>query len=324
MNNHPKLKSLLLLAAFSIPGASAVHADNHGPLELETEHAGITSIRLIKAYEYENTIWQKAWNTYLLAVSRKALLAGLPYRAYEVTTFEDELCPTSNPYRTQKIGNAIGVIGKSTDSRDQEELYTGITLTFAAPHNQPPRIADVCAWLDPEESEPPLDLLWVYNNVLAADLPPTGTWEEITQPLPNDARPLFKGSRQFDAPSNRGSWVLLGATPTHIARIPSGADISWNYHVDGEPTPLYLTTTATESANTHLTTTPLTTTFDWPLPPLPDPTSHDIIPILWTTTEPANSARELFLMTEGGLPTLDTDLYLDKALSTQVNLAIPE
>ena len=334
MNNR-KIKVAVIVTAFCIAWSNALQSaaeqrlvigQYHLP-QTEQGYPPLVGLDLIEAQEYDNSIWNKLWNTYLRVISRKALEAGLPYNAYNVETLKKNFCTHNNPYISQRLGPAIGFIEKHTEMADQKPLYKGVNLKFSAGPNVTPAIEDVCAWLAPDGSTKPDDIISLYKQIIVANPPSRGTWtatDPSTPPLPADARPAFKGRLPgSDADNEMISWELLGDTETLIRPIRESVRKSWSYTVDGEPSGLYFTTASVDQAMGDWPVTSLIATFNWAQPSALN-LKDDEIPVLWTRSDPETVSKDLFLMTTIGLPMVPADVHLDKALSTSGYLAIPQ
>ena len=333
--NHRKVKITVILAAFCIPWSNAFQSAAAQRLAIGQFHLPQTlngqpplvSLDFIEAHEYDNNIWNKLWNTYLRVTSREALEAGLPYSAYEVEKLKKNFCTPHNPYISQPLGPAIGFIEKYAEVADQSPIYKGVKLRFNAEPNATPAIEDVCAWLARDDSAEPDDIISLYDQVIIANPPSSGTWtatDPSTPALPANARPAFKGRLPRPGADNASlSWELLGSTATPIEPIRQSVRKSWSYTVDGKPSGLYFTTTSIDQAKHDLPATSLIAIFKWALPSALN-LEDDEIPVLWTDSDPESVSREFFLMTATGLPMVPADVHLDKALSSAGYLALPQ
>ena len=325
--NHRKIKILVTLAAFCILWTNTLHSadgqlpivgDPLPPLRPQQHDPELVRMEFIKAHEYNNTFWKRLWNTYLRVVSRKALVIGLPYSAYRVETFKENLCTYDNLHNTKPLGTAIGFVGQFPDHADRSSIYNGIKLKRSAKPNATPAIQDVCAWLTDDSLPKFYDFFSIYSRLTDANPPPNGTWRKMdpSTVLPDDARLAFKAHLgASDASKSGTSWEWLVGKSTLSDSVRESVSEFWSYDIEGNPSGFYLTTTAANQANKNLPAPPLITTFDWVLPSMPNLKTGEI-PVLWIKSTSETVPENLFLMTDTGLPSLVADIHLDKALST--------
>lgn len=308
--------------------------DIHSPFFDPEKLTGLAGVEYIRTHEYENTFLKRLLNTYLLAVSRKALNEALPYNAYALAKVQDDLCANETPSLDEPLGNTIALVQKNAIDASKQPIYEGFKLNFH-PNAQPsPALGDTCTWFAFEQGQREA-FAKAIQYVQATNPPPHGTWVILggaTRKLPLHAVPKLKaepeiggsGKQMFNQWTSADdaytlTWKLL-AEPDDAPQAARDYGKVWSYTIDGKPIGLYLTYYNANSSDHIETWRTSSAAFDWESPPEINP-NDDHPFIVWANPENiAQASDEIYFVTDGGLPRIGADAHIEKHLDAKLGI----